>query len=151
MKPFSPLLVATALVFAAAANAPAYDSRESIGGYSWGAIAFGPPPDRQWAWSINQPSAAEAREAAILACGPACYATIEFPWGCAAVATGDGDAIGISTTRYRAYARGWALNRCNRRGSNCEVVAVVCTGPGTENLDQVPEGATVVPDPINPN
>lgn len=151
MKPFSLLLAAGAVLSATTSGALAYDRWDTATGIRWGALAFGPPPERLWAWSINQPTAADAAAAAIVACGPACSATLVFPFGCAAIATGAGDAIGISTTRFQTRAMAWALNRCNRRGPDCEVVAVVCTGPGTENLDQVPEGATIVPDPLNPN
>ncbi len=135
MRPISFLLAAAVAATASAAQAQ-YNDR-------WGVLVFG--PNREWAWSINQPSPSAALDAATEACGPTCGATLVFPWGCAAVATGADGAIGISTTRFAARARAWALNRCERSGADCEIVAVVCTGPGTETLDQTPPAPEPAP------
>lgn len=92
----------------------------------WGAIAFG-GPDRKAGTAVDYPSASEARQAALDACGGACPQTIVFVANCAAVAENPSGASGWAKNRWRDRARSRALSACARRGPSCTVTAWACT------------------------
>jgi hypothetical protein len=89
----------------------------------WGALAFG-GPDQAAGWAVDHPSPAEAREAALQACGGRCIRTFVFLRSCAAVAESPAGAVGSSINRWSGRAIARALSQC---GEGCTISVAACT------------------------
>lgn len=113
---------AFALIAVALFAAPA----EAQTANKWGAIAYG-GPDRKAGTAVDYPSADEARQAALEACGGECPRTIVFVANCAAVAENSAGATGAARNRWRDRARNRAVAFCARSGPGCTITAWACT------------------------
>lgn len=95
----------------------------------WGAIAIN-TNTRAWAWVVNHPSEALARQYAVARCNGACNRVLIFRNSCAAYALAATGGWGWSQGyRDRAGAEARALYECNRHnaGQRCQVQVYACT------------------------
>jgi hypothetical protein len=93
-------------------------------GHCWGAVAYG--PNDAWAWEVNFPNEAIAKQMAIAKCSNRCTHVLTFENTCGAYVSGAG-GHGWGTSRNKNAAVGAATIECQKVARGCTLRVWACT------------------------